>query len=52
MFVIFYPLSDKFELTNTSKLLEQLVIGIESIHWSKVEGFTVADAILVVGQTL
>jgi len=30
--VVFYPLSDKFELTRTSKLIVELVdIGIESI---------------------
>ena len=31
MTVVFYPLSDISELTNTSKLIVQLAIGTESI---------------------
>ena len=31
MTLVFYPMSDKFELTNTSKRMAQLVMGIESI---------------------
>lgn len=31
MTLVFYPLSDKFELTNTSKRIVQLVMGIENI---------------------